>query len=50
MKNIRILSENFQFLMVKFSTYLNRRVSVMALSATTLLGKNKPTVLLLVCG
>ena len=24
MKNIRILSENFQFLVVKFSIYLNR--------------------------
>ena len=30
MKNIRVfLSENFQFLMVKFSIYLNRRVFVM---------------------
>ena len=29
MKNIRILSENFHFLMVKFSVYLNRRVFVM---------------------
>ena len=29
MKNIRILSENFQFLVVKFSIYLNRRVFVM---------------------
>ena len=30
MKNIRIfLSENFQFLEVKFSIYLNRRVFVM---------------------
>ena len=28
MKNIRILSENFQFLKVKFSIYLNRRVFV----------------------
>ena len=30
MKNIRIfLCENFQFLVVKFSVYLNRRVFVM---------------------
>ena len=30
MKNIRIfLSENFRFLAVKFSVYLNRRVFVM---------------------
>ena len=30
MKNIRIfLSENFHFLVVKFSVYLNRRVFVM---------------------
>ena len=30
MKNIRdFLSENFQFLEVKFSTYLNRRVFIM---------------------
>ena len=29
MKNISFLSENFQFLMVKFSIYLNRRVFVM---------------------
>ena len=30
MKNIRgVLSENFQFWEVKFSIYLNRRVSVM---------------------
>ena len=29
MKNISFLSENFQFLKVKFSIYLNRRVSVM---------------------
>ena len=29
MKNIRILSENFQFLVVKFSVYLNRLVFVM---------------------
>ena len=32
MKNIRVsLSENFQFLQVKFSMYLNRHVFVMAL-------------------
>ena len=29
MKNIRILSENLQFLVVKFSIYLNRRVFIM---------------------
>ena len=29
MKNIRIFSENFQFLVVKFSIYLNRSVCVM---------------------
>ena len=29
MKNIRIFSENFHFLVVKFSVYLNRRVFVM---------------------
>ena len=30
MKNIRVsLSENFQFLEVKFSVYLNRRIFVM---------------------
>ena len=30
MKNMRVfLSENFQFLEVKFSIYLNRRVSIM---------------------
>ena len=28
-KNISLLSENFQFLDVKFSIYLNRRVFVM---------------------
>ena len=31
-KNISFLSENFQFLDVKFSIYLNRRVFVMAFS------------------
>ena len=29
MKNISLLSENFQFLEVKFSMYLNRRVFLM---------------------
>ena len=29
MKNIRFLSENVQFLVMKFSIYLNRRVFVM---------------------
>ena len=29
MKNIRILFENFHFLVVKFSEYLNRHVFVM---------------------
>ena len=29
MKTIRVFTENFQFLEVKFSIYLNRRVSVM---------------------
>ena len=34
MKNIRVfLSENFQFLEVKFSVYLNRRVFVMCKSS-----------------
>ena len=32
MKNIRSLSENFHFLVVKFSIYLNRRVFVMVYS------------------
>ena len=37
MKNIRIfLSENFPFLVVKFSIYLNRRVFVMAYLPTLL--------------
>ena len=35
MKNIRVfLSENFQFLEVKFSIYLNRRVFVMSTVVT----------------
>ena len=29
MKNIKIFSENFHFLVVKFSVYLNRHVFVM---------------------
>ena len=29
MENTRILSENFQFLVVKFSIHLNRRVFIM---------------------
>ena len=29
MKNVRFLSENFQFLEVKFSIYLNRHVFIM---------------------
>ena len=33
MKNIRVLSETFQFLQVKFSVYLNRLVFVMILVA-----------------
>ena len=38
MKNIRIfLSENFQFLVVKFSLYLNRPVFVMIFSFTAVL-------------
>ena len=39
MKNISVffLSENFQFLEVKFSIYLNRRVFVMNLDATSLM-------------
>ena len=32
MKNIRIFTEHFQFLVVRFSIYLNRRVLVMATS------------------
>ena len=37
MKNIRVffLSENFQFLELKFSIYLNRRVFVMTSPQTT---------------
>ena len=36
MKNIRVfLSENFQFLVVKFSIYLNRRVCVMKSEAAS---------------
>ena len=36
MKTIRIfLSENFQFLVVKFSIYLNRHVFVMMITGTS---------------
>ena len=35
MKNISFLSENFQFLEVKFSIYLNRRVFVMTFGEIT---------------
>ena len=35
MKNISFLSENFQFLEVKFSVYLNRRVFIMFLHENT---------------
>ena len=34
MKSVRILSENFQFLKVKFSIYLNRRTFVMPFKLT----------------
>ena len=38
MKNIRFfLSENFQFLEVKFSIYLNRRIFVLRFKASPLL-------------
>ena len=41
MKNIRVfLSENFQFLMVKVSIYLNRLVFVMGLSKSTVLSEH----------
>ena len=36
------LSENFQFLEVKFSIYLNRRVFVMTLNGKTLLHSPTP--------
>ena len=36
MKNIRFLSRNFHFLVVKFSVYLNRHVFVMGLFARPL--------------
>ena len=36
MKNISFSSENFQFLEVKFSIYLNRRVFVMRIAATVI--------------
>ena len=38
MKNISFLSENFQFLEVKFSIYLNRRVFVMILENRAVFG------------
>ena len=42
MKNIRVfLSENFQFLEVKFSIYLNRRVFVMGKTVTFSFCKKK---------
>ena len=34
MKNIRLFSENSQFLVVKFSIYLNRRIFVMDLESS----------------
>ena len=40
MKNIRILSENFPFVVVKFSIYLNRRVFVMICGTYINYGKN----------
>ena len=40
MKNVRVfLSENFQFLELKFSIYLNRRVFVMVRSRQAVLEK-----------
>ena len=40
MKNIRVfLSQNFQFLEVKFSLYLNRRVFVMLKGEWSTLGR-----------
>ena len=46
MKNIRIfLSEKFPFLVVKFSIYLNRRVSVIGLNSYSLLSVAQPLVL-----
>ena len=43
MKNIFFLSENFQFLEIKFSIYLNRCAFVMAL-------RTCPKVCFLTCG
>ena len=43
MKNIRIfLSENFPFLVVKFSIYLNRSVFVMHTNTDTLANSTDP--------
>ena len=42
MKNIRILSENFQFLVVKFSVYFNRRVFVMEQAEANYMAHNLP--------
>ena len=46
MKNITVLflSENFQFLEVKFSIYLNRRVFVMMKKLSKELGRIKGTL------
>ena len=56
MKNIRVfLSENFQFLQVKFSLYLNRRIFVMFSDTTTQMihsfffSENSKSYVLLVC-
>ena len=35
-KNLELLSENFQFLVVKFSVYLNRHIFIMSSSDTVL--------------
>ena len=48
MNNIRFfLSENFQFLVVRFSIYLNRRVCVMlhGMSNPVFWGKNKKNIM-----
>ena len=42
----RFLSENFQFLEVKFSVYLNRRVSVMLLETMKWANSANPAHLL----
>ena len=41
MKNISFLSENFQFLGVKFSIYLNRHIFVMIFSRKEIKKKKK---------